>query len=61
VAATTVTGVATATRTVRISGPTVLIVSVVAPVAVVGVTVMPAPAAIDNELFVYDILCLPYN
>jgi hypothetical protein len=59
VAATTVTGVATATRTVRISGPVVLIVSVVAPVAVVGVTEMPAPAAIDNELFVYDILCLP--
>jgi hypothetical protein len=30
-------------------------VIVVAPVAVTGVTVMPAPAAIDNELFVYDI------
>jgi hypothetical protein len=40
----------------RISGPVVLMVIVVAPVAVVGVTVMPAPAAIDRELLVYDIV-----
>jgi hypothetical protein len=56
VAATTVTGVATATRTPRISGPAVLIVTTLAPVPVVGVTVIPEPAKIEVGLFVYDII-----
>jgi hypothetical protein len=51
-----VIGVATAVLISTNAAPLALIVIVVAPVAVVGVTVMPDPAAIDNELFVYDIL-----
>jgi hypothetical protein len=59
VAETTVTGVATAIRTGTNCGPDCAIVTVLAPVPVVGVIEIPAPASIDLGLFEYDIVYLP--
>lgn len=50
----TATGVATATLTAKGLMPLALIVIVLAPVPVVGATVIPAPASIEVGLFVYD-------
>jgi hypothetical protein len=54
-------GVATAVLISTKAAPEELIVIVLAPTPVVGVTVIPAPASIDVGLFVYDILCLLIN
>jgi hypothetical protein len=54
-----VSGVVVAIRTGSSASPLEVIVTVLAPVPVVGVIVIPVPAISERGLFEYDILVFP--